>query len=73
MSLGVPQNVEVSLGVPKFFGRVSHSEGHIGFHGVPRLLLVSLKTSDCPLRVLQISQVSVIATDTPDLLLFIKR
>ena len=51
VSLGVPQNFEVSLGVPQIFRSVPHSEGHIGFHGVPHLFLVSLKTSvslTCP-------------------------
>ena len=48
VSLGVPQNFEVSLGVPQFFRSVPHSEGHIGFHGVPRLFLVSLKTLSVP-------------------------
>ena len=73
MSLGVPQNFEVSLGVPQFFRSVPHTEGHIGFHGVPRLFLVSLKNSECPFRVLQMSPVPVITRNTPELLLFLKR
>ena len=73
VSLGVPQNFEVSLGVPQFFRSVPHSEGHIWFYSVPRLFLVSLKNSECPFRVLQMSRVPVITRDTPDLLLFHKR
>ena len=73
VSLGVPQNFKASLGDPQFFRSVPHSEGHIGFHGVPRLFSLPLKISECPLRVLKISLVSVITRDTPDLLLFLKR
>ena len=51
MSLGVPQNFEMSLVVPQFFRSVPHSEGHIGFHGVPHL-------SWCPSKLLSVTYVS---------------